>query len=70
MILLLYWCSIMNNRPKAILILCLKIFYTIDKDITHEIKQDKLTFLIDNNPIATKGLTVHAMNKYSLEELL
>lgn len=47
-----------------------KLFYTIDKDITHEIDQDKLTFVIDNNPIKTKGMTVHAMNKYSLEELL
>ena len=47
-----------------------KLFYTIDKDITHEIAQDKLLFVVDNNPIATKGLTVHAMNKYSLEELL
>mgnify|MGYP001188412943 CR=1 FL=1 len=47
-----------------------KLFYTIDKDITHEINQDELTFVIDNNPIKTKGMTVHAMNKYSLEELL
>ena len=29
-----------------------------------------LTFVIDNNPIKTKGLTVHAMDKYSLEEIL
>ena len=63
---------IMNNHSKGNFVNHMpgKLFYTIDKDITHEIKQDKLTFLIDNNPIATKGLTVHAMNKYSLEELL
>ena len=63
---------IMNNHSKGNFVNPMpgKLFYTIDKDITHEIKQDKLTFLIDNNPIATKGLTVHAMNKYSLEELL
>ena len=35
-----------------------------------KLPQDKLLFVVDNNPIATKGLTVHAMNKYSLEELL
>ena len=33
-------------------------------------KQLLIEPLIDNNPIKTKGLTVHAMNKYCLEELL
>ena len=47
-----------------------KLYYTIDKDKLHSIKDDTLTFVIDNNPNATKGLTVHAMDKYSLEEML
>lgn len=47
-----------------------KLYYTIDKDKLHSIKDDTLTFVIDNNPIKTKGLTVHAMDKYSLEEIL
>lgn len=47
-----------------------KLYYTIDKDILHKINNDELTFIIDNNPIKTKQMTVHAMNKYSLEELL
>ena len=42
----------MNNHSKGNFVYSMpgKLFYTIDKDITHEIKQDKLTFLIDNNP--------------------
>ena len=47
-----------------------KLFYTLDKDIILDINDDTLTFLIENNPIKTKGLTVHTMNKFNLEELL
>jgi|TARA_B100001094_G_scaffold85454_1_gene81882 hypothetical protein len=47
-----------------------KLYYTIDKDTLHSIKDDELTFIIDNNPIKTKNMTVHAMNKFNLEELL
>ena len=47
-----------------------KLYYTIDKDMLYDIDNETLTFIIDNNPIKTKGLTVHAMNKYCLEELL
>ena len=47
-----------------------KLYYTIDKDTLHKINDDELTFIIDDNPIKTKAMTVHAMNKYSLEELL
>ena len=48
-----------------------KLYYTIDKDKLHSIKDDTLTFVIDNNPNKKqKGLTVHAMDKYSLEEIL
>lgn len=47
-----------------------KLFYTLDKDIILDINNDTLTFLIESNPIKTKGLTVHTMNKFNLEELL
>ena len=47
-----------------------KLYYTIDKDTLCNIQNDELTFVIDNNPIKTTGMTVHTMNKYNLEELL
>jgi len=63
---------IMNGHAKGTLVNPMpgKLYYTIDKDILHDIDNETLTFIIDNNPIKTKGLTVHAMNKYCLEELL
>ena len=52
-----------------------KLFYTLDKDILVKMTNRRLTFLVDdgNNkftPIKTKDMTIHAMNKFSLEELL
>lgn len=52
-----------------------KLFYTTDKDILLNINENELTFLLEskNNkyfPMKTKDITVHSMNKFSLEELL
>lgn len=51
------------------------LFYTLDRDILLDINNDQLTFLLDDGttnltPLKTKGMTVHTMNKFSLEELL
>jgi|TARA_B110000908_G_scaffold160567_1_gene203922 hypothetical protein len=63
---------IMNGHSKGTFVGNMpgKLYYTIDKDMLYDINNETLTFIIDNNPIKTKGLTVHAMNKYCLEELL
>ena len=63
---------ILNGHAKGDIVVKMpsELYYTIDKDILHKINNDELTFIIDNNPIKTKQMTVHAMNKYSLEELL
>lgn len=52
-----------------------KLYYTLDKDVLIDIQDTELMFLVDdgNNkftPIKTKDMTIHAMNKFSLEELL
>ena len=54
-----------------------KLFYTSDKDLLVDINGDALLFLCENNndrsnymPIKTKGMTVHVMNKFSLNRML
>jgi hypothetical protein len=54
-----------------------KLFYTSDKDLLVDIKYDSLLFLCENEndrsnymPIKTKGITVHVMNKFSLNRML
>lgn len=55
----------------------IKHLYTIDKDILWDVKDDKLTFLVEKKnylgeytAITTRGLNVHAMNKFSLERVI
>ena len=53
-----------------------KLFFTTDKDIVLEYNNDSILFLLEQQntsnmiPLRTKGITVHAMNKFSLEEVL
>ena len=52
-----------------------KLFYTTDRDILVDINENQLTFLLEDSnnkyfPMKTNDITVHAMNKFSLEELL
>lgn len=51
-----------------------KHLYTIDKDVLLNIKEDRMTFLVEKEKyvgeytaISTKGQSVHVMNKFSLE---
>lgn len=51
------------------------LFYTLDRDLLIDIDNEQLTFLLDDGasnftPLKTKEMTVHTMNKFSLEELL
>lgn len=54
-----------------------KHYYTIDKDILWQLNEDKMLFLVEKKdylgeyiPITTKGLSVHVMNKASLERVI
>lgn len=51
-----------------------KLFYTSDKDLLVDIDKDSLLFLCENMPaylpIRTKGITIHVMNKFSLNRML
>lgn len=53
-----------------------KLYYTTDKDVLLNIKDDSCMFLLENpdtnlfTPLRTKGITVHAMNKFSLQDVL
>ena len=52
-----------------------KLFYTLDRDIFVEMEAGRNTFLVEKqqsagnyNAISTKGLDVHVMNKFSLNQ--
>jgi len=54
-----------------------KHYYTIDKDILWQMKDDSMLFLVEKKdylgeylPILTKGQSVHVMNKFSLERVI
>tara|TARA_B100002019_G_scaffold196523_1_gene170200 strand:+ start:895 stop:1797 length:903 start_codon:yes stop_codon:yes gene_type:complete len=54
-----------------------KLFYTTDKDICWQIKNDKITFLLEKENYtgeytlsSWKGTTVHVMNKFSLNRCI
>ena len=53
------------------------MFYTADKDILWQMKNDEMMFLIEKEnytgeytSIRTKGLTIHVMNKFSLTRMI
>lgn len=54
-----------------------KHYYTIDKDILYKLDDDKMMFLVEKKdylgeytPIATRGQSIHVMNKFSLERAI
>lgn len=54
-----------------------KHYYTIDKDVLWQLKDDSMLFLVEKKdylgeylPINVKGLNVHVMNKVSLERII
>lgn len=54
-----------------------KHYYTIDKDLLWELSDDEMLFLVEKEnylgeytAIKTKGLSVHVMNKFSLERII
>lgn len=70
---------IMNGFQKGDFAQCLpgKHLYTIDKDILWDLKEDKMTFLVEKKnylgeytAIKTQGQNVHVMNKFSLERII
>jgi hypothetical protein len=70
---------IMNGFDKGDFVQTLpgKHYYTIDKDVLWQIKDDEMMFLIEKKdylgeylPIKTKGQSVHVMNKFSLERVI
>ena len=68
---------IMNNHSEGDLVSPMpgKLYYTLDQDVVVDIQDNKITFLVDDGaskftPLITTGMTIHAMNKFSLEELL
>lgn len=64
---------IMNDHSRADFVAPMPgtLFYTSDRDIVCGIKDDTLEFVCeDGAPYKTQGMTIHAMNKFSLEELL
>lgn len=47
------------------------LFHTIDKDILIKIQNENMTFLLENNQLATtKNMNVHVMNKFSLDRMI
>jgi len=70
---------IMNGFDKGSFVGTLpgKHYYTIDKDILWQMKDDSMLFLVEKKdylgeylPILTKGQSVHVMNKFSLERVI
>ena len=54
-----------------------KLYYTTDKDICYDIKNEKITFLLEKEDYlgeytlaVTNGLSIHVMNKFSLNRCI
>ena len=54
-----------------------KLYYTTDKDICYDIKDEKITFLLEKEDYlgeytlaVTNGLSIHVMNKFSLNRCI
>jgi len=54
-----------------------KLFYTLDRDLLIEIKEDKFKFLVEKEKyhgeylgVKTQGVDVHVMNKYSISRII
>ena len=62
---------IMNNHSKGVLVGKMpgKLYYTTDQDYVINIDDDNITFVCENTPLKTKNTTVHAMNKFNLNEI-
>ena len=70
---------IMNGYQKGNIIGNLpgKHFYSIDKDLCHNIKDDEIVILLEKSQrlgeytlTKTKGMNIHVMNKFSLERVI